>query len=79
LQVIGEVCDGLEVVQEAVELKPDLIIMDIGLPSLNGIEAARAWARGATLLKQEEQMCSRCGRGYLGKAVSVAHRQLIPI
>jgi len=41
LQVIGEVADGLEAVQEAVELKPDLILMDIGLPSLNGIEAAR--------------------------------------
>jgi DNA-binding NarL/FixJ family response regulator len=41
LQVIGEVSDGLEAVQEAVELKPDLILMDIGLPSLNGIEAAR--------------------------------------
>ena len=41
LQVIGEVFDGLEAVQQAVELKPDLILMDIGLPSLNGIEAAR--------------------------------------
>ena len=41
LQVIGEVSDGLEAVREAVELEPDLIVMDIGLPSLNGIEAAR--------------------------------------
>jgi DNA-binding NarL/FixJ family response regulator len=41
LQVIGEVADGLEAVQRAVELKPDLILMDIGLPSLDGIEAAR--------------------------------------
>jgi DNA-binding NarL/FixJ family response regulator len=41
LQVVGEACDGLEAVQKAVELKPDLILMDIGLPSLNGIEAAR--------------------------------------
>lgn len=41
LQVIGKVSDGLEAVREAVELKPDLILMDIGLPSLNGIEAAR--------------------------------------
>jgi DNA-binding NarL/FixJ family response regulator len=41
LQVIGEASDGLEAVQKTLELKPDLILMDIGLPSLNGIEAAR--------------------------------------
>ncbi|HKN76902.1 MAG TPA: response regulator transcription factor [Candidatus Acidoferrum sp.] len=41
LQVVSEASDGIEAVQEALELKPDLIIMDIGLPSLNGIEAAR--------------------------------------
>jgi DNA-binding NarL/FixJ family response regulator len=41
LQVVGEASDGLEAVQKAVELKPDLVLMDIGLPSLNGIEAAR--------------------------------------
>jgi DNA-binding NarL/FixJ family response regulator len=41
LQVVCEVSDGLEAVQKAAELKPDLILMDIGLPSLNGIEAAR--------------------------------------
>jgi len=40
-QVIGEVPDGLEAVQKAKELEPDLILLDIGLPSLNGIEAAR--------------------------------------
>jgi YesN/AraC family two-component response regulator len=41
LQIIGEAADGVEAVQKAVELKPDLILMDIGLPSLNGLEAAR--------------------------------------
>jgi len=41
LQVIGEVADGLEAVQRCVELQPDLILLDIGLPSLNGIKAAR--------------------------------------
>jgi DNA-binding NarL/FixJ family response regulator len=41
LQVVGEVSNGVEAVQKAVELQPDLILLDIGLPSLNGIEAAR--------------------------------------
>ena len=41
LQVIGEVSDGLEAVQKAKELQPDLILLDVGLPTLNGIEAAR--------------------------------------
>jgi DNA-binding NarL/FixJ family response regulator len=41
LQIICEVSDGLEAVQKADELKPDLILLDIGLPTLNGIEAAR--------------------------------------
>ena len=41
LQIVSEVSDGLEAVQQAEELRPDLILLDIGLPSLNGIEAAR--------------------------------------
>ena len=41
LQVICGVSDGLQAVEKAQQLKPDLILMDIGLPGLNGIEAAR--------------------------------------
>jgi len=41
LRVICEVSDGLEAVRKAEELKPDLILLDIGLPGVNGIEAAR--------------------------------------
>ena len=40
-QVIAEAVDGPEAIQRAEELKPDLIVLDIGLPKLNGIEAAR--------------------------------------
>jgi DNA-binding NarL/FixJ family response regulator len=41
LQVICEVSDGFEAVQKAEELKPDLILLDMGLPTLNGLQAAR--------------------------------------
>jgi len=41
LQVIGEASDGLQAVQKTQELKPDLVLLDIGLPTLNGIEVAR--------------------------------------
>ena len=41
MELIGELSDGLAAVQKAEELSPDLILLDIGLPTLNGIEAAR--------------------------------------
>lgn len=41
LQIVYAAKDGLEAVQKASELKPDLILLDIGLPKPNGIEAAR--------------------------------------
>ena len=41
VQVIGEVADGLEAVQKAELLEPDLVLLDVGLPTLNGIEAGR--------------------------------------
>ena len=41
LHVIGEVGDGFEAVRQAEALQPDLILLDIGLPGLNGIGAAR--------------------------------------
>lgn len=40
-EVVGEASDGREAVQKAVELKPDIVIMDVSMPELNGIEATR--------------------------------------
>jgi DNA-binding NarL/FixJ family response regulator len=44
-QIVGEASDGLEAVQKAEELNPDLIFLDIGLPELNGIEACHRMSR----------------------------------
>jgi two-component system, NarL family, response regulator NreC len=40
MQVVGEAADGLEAVRMASELNPDVVIMDIGMPRLNGLDAA---------------------------------------
>ena len=41
LEVFEEAANGLEAVEKAKLLQPDLVVLDIGLPMLNGIEAAR--------------------------------------
>ena len=41
LKVVSEAGDGAEAVAQAQNLKPDIILMDIGLPTVNGLDAAR--------------------------------------
>src|SRR5215469_2184439 len=41
LHIIEEAADGLEAVQKAQTMQPDLVVLDIGLPMLNGFEVAR--------------------------------------
>lgn len=53
LRIVGEASDGLEAVKKAWDLQPNLILLDIGLPGLNGIEAAHRISRlvpGAMIL-----------------------------
>ena len=46
LKVVGEVSDGREAVAAAKTLRPDIVVMDIAMPALNGIEATRQIASG---------------------------------
>lgn len=40
-KVIAEACDGQEAIKKASEMQPEIILLDVGMPILNGIEAAK--------------------------------------
>ena len=65
-KVIGEASDGLEAVRKAEALKPDLIVLDIGLPTLNGIEVAR----------QVRKSCPQCKILFMSQESSAAVAQV---
>lgn len=83
IKVIGEASDGVEAIRRAKELSPDVVLMDISLPRMNGLEATRRLRRVAprarvlilTIHENREyvRQMARCGaEGYLLKSASPA-------
>jgi DNA-binding response OmpR family regulator len=71
---ISQASDGAEAVQKFRELQPDLMLLDIGLPELNGLDVARELASPANILFLSQESSSdivqealRLGAGYLHK------------
>jgi DNA-binding NarL/FixJ family response regulator len=51
LEVIGEASNGLEAIEQALALQPDVVVMDVTMPNLNGIEATRRLAQQAARVR----------------------------
>ncbi len=51
MEIVGQASDGRSAVERAKELKPDIVVMDINMPNLNGIEATREIQREAPGVK----------------------------
>ena len=84
LEVIGEASDGLEVVVKARKLKPDLILMDIGMPGGDGVEATQKIKQELpeiiiiilTMRDEEEKLFEAIksgAQGYLLKSIRSAN------
>ena len=84
LEVAGEAEDGKRAVEEALRILPDVILMDVSMPSLIGYEAIRQILRSEPRMKilvltmyEEEEIIRRClkagASGYLVKDAPAAH------
>ena len=80
-EVCGEASDGRQAVQLASQLRPDIVVIDIGMPHLNGLDATRQIVQGDPKVKvliltmhEEEQYAVRAiragARGYVTKTIT---------
>jgi DNA-binding NarL/FixJ family response regulator len=80
-EICGEACDGRQAVEKAAELKPDVAIVDLGLPLLNGVDAIRQIKKKAPATEVlaitgsgEESLIHQCfeagARGFIFKTDS---------
>ena len=79
IEVVGQAADGLQVVQMAVQLKPDIIVMDVSMPYLNGVDVTRRITQelpgirviGLSMYEMEESAAAMTAAGavaYLAKS-----------
>ena len=84
IEIVGEAADGRQAVAKALELQPDVVLMDIAMPELSGFDATRrilqANAKAKVLILtmyEEEEVINRClsagAAGYVLKDAPRAH------
>jgi len=85
-EVVGEAGDGLEAIAQVRRLKPDLVIMDLSMPKMNGVEALREIMRqhpgmkviALTMHNSEEHVREALAAGAAGYVLKiVSHGELI--
>jgi DNA-binding NarL/FixJ family response regulator len=82
IEIVGEAADGRQAVAKALQLKPDVVLMDIAMPDLSGFDATRRIVQANAKAKviiltmyEEEEVINRClGAGAAGYVLKDAPR-----